>query len=531
MAKMISPQSTTKDPNLPTRLRKSPQQSKARSHGKRFFQSYQAQTPEQRAEKQKQARLERWKDQAEARRLLPKEAVAKCYHAPIPVRQEILVHEYNQKIGNTRFYSGLQVCASVWTCPVCAAKITERRRQELERGIKKATELNLYVYFATYTFSHHQKEPLKDNLERFKNARRAVKSGRFAKDFKQKYNIVGTIEVLEVTYGHEGNGWHPHSHELIFTSEPLDLETFEKELRTKWEAEAAKQGLTMNKHGFHITGTKGAIADYIAKFGREPRDPKHVWGPEAEISKGHLKKGREKAEEHEHLTPFGILRAIREGRKELEPVFIEYAQAFKGRHQLQWSPKLKKLLEIAEKTDEELAEEQQENATPILAIDKSMWPIVTGNDFKAELLELPNAEEMRRALIDLGADPNYIRILNIQPPEPSQEPEEDGPEEETPTLTIEAQTPHCVYSSQPEPETNQLTPELLAKRLEPWGAEYSSYMTCPKCDCQIFRLSLWGTWICCNCEPSPLWSNKTRATLATFYPRKDSRIPNNKEIR
>jgi hypothetical protein len=481
------------------------------------------------------------------------------------------VHEYNQKHGNTRFYSGLQVCASVWTCPVCAAKITERRRIELEKAIKKAYELGLYVYFATYTFSHHQKEPLKDNLNRFKTARHAVKSGRFAKDFKEKYHIVGTIEVLEVTYGHFSNGWHPHSHELIFTREPLDLETFGPELRNKWEYEAARQGLTMNKHGFHITGTKGAIADYIAKFGKEPKDPKHVWGPEAELSKGHLKKGHNKSEEDEHLTPFGILRAIRKGRTELEPVFVEYAAAFKRRHQLQWSPGLKKLLEVDEKTDEELAEEKQEQAPPILAIDKSVWPYVTGNDYKAELLELPNAEAMRQALTDLGADPNYIRILDISPPPPSAEGETE--EEEEATEPISSTPYHCAYSSQPTgetateqpplptetkhptqknqgaevpapsketdtpsqfipvpPEPAQLTPELFAKQLSSWHVEYKWYTICQKCDCQLFRPTPWGTWVCCNCEPAPLWSNKTRETIATFYPNKHHRTSDpNKE--
>lgn len=324
----------------------------------------------------------------------------------------------------------------------------------------------------------------------------------------------------------------------------------------------------MNKHGFHITGTKGAIADYIAKFGKEPKDPKHIWGPEAELTKGHLKKGHNSSEEDEHLTPFGILRAIRKGRADLEPVFVEYAAAFKGRHQLQWSPGLKKLLEVDEKTDEELAEEKKEDAPPILAIDKSVWPFVTGNDYKAELLELPNADKMRQALIDFGADPNYIRIMDIAP-SPSTAEEEDEEEEDTPEQEIQptpAQTPHCVHFSEPPAGTAteqptppeaaqptqknygpekpgpskeidtavqntpappaQLTPEIFAKQLQPWGVEHKSYMTCQKCDCKLFRPSPWGTWLCCNCEPAPLWSNKTRQTIVTFYPKKLTRSSN-----
>lgn len=35
-------------------------------------------------------------------------------------------------------YFGLQACASLWTCPICAAKISECRRVELQEGMAAA---------------------------------------------------------------------------------------------------------------------------------------------------------------------------------------------------------------------------------------------------------------------------------------------------------------------------------------------------------------------------------------------------------
>lgn len=487
---------------------------------KRILQ-YCQETPQEREKRLKQERLKRWRLQSISRRLLPKEAVAKCNHHMIPVQSQVLVHENQQKDGKRHFYSGLQVCGSVWHCPICAAKITERRRQELEKSIIEAKNQRLHIYFATYTFSHHKKESLESNLSRFKDARHAVKSGRWAKEHKEKYGIVGSIEVLEVTYGHNSNGWHPHTHELIITEKEVNLADFERDIRLKWKAEASKRGLTMNEHGFVLTKTEGAIADYIAKFGKEPYNNSHVWGPEAELTKGHLKKGRG-PEEDEHLTPFGILNAIDNGHEELEPVFQEYALAFKGRQQLRWSPGLKKRLLIEEKTDEQLAEEKQENASAILAIERPAWKVIRGNDYKAELLELENAEAMRQAIIDLGAEPHHIHIIErvqeqlidtdlAETRDPPPAPEQNFILQDS---TLTEKRPIVAT----DPQQAELTPEQVAQKLSPWYVEYRPYMTC-RCGCQLWRPLPWSdVGDCCNCYPSPLWTNRTISTIAILYP-------------
>lgn len=74
-------------------------------------------------------RIERFALQSAARRILPKSRTAKCLRLRRFDKAEIEV--WRAKQHGTAHYGGLQTCASVWACPVCSAKISERRRAEL----------------------------------------------------------------------------------------------------------------------------------------------------------------------------------------------------------------------------------------------------------------------------------------------------------------------------------------------------------------------------------------------------------------
>ena len=162
----------------------------------------------------------------------------------------------------------------------------------------------------------------------------------------------------------------------------------------------------MNEHGYQLDRTFGAIADYIAKFGREPLGT--PWGVEAEMTKGHLKHGR--GPSVEHLTPFGVLYLVYLGREEsIKPIFKEYARYFKGRHQLNWSSGLRKRLlgDEREKTDEELAQEQKEDAVLLGRLTRAQWRVVLANDARGELLEIARLgdwEFVKAFLADIGCD-------------------------------------------------------------------------------------------------------------------------------
>lgn len=349
-------------------------QKKSKGAWKRQAKRKEQQTPES----QQAARLRRFRLQSEAARILPKEGVAECLRRKIPVKDKV-IGAYVPATGSAHF-ENLKVCKSVWMCPCCASVISEKRRKQLERLITAHIAAGGSVYLVTRTIRHGNYHALRDLLTGFLAAAKAAKGGRRAKPLREKYHIIGTITALEVTWGRE-TGHHPHSHELIFVQGELDIDAYEQEMRAIWEQEAARQGLSMNEHGFEVKRTFGAVADYVAKYGKEPES--EPWGIEAELTKNHIKQGRA----DKRYTPFGLLAAIEAGDESLKPIFYEYATCFKGRRQLHASPGLFERYEISEKTDEELMEEHEHERAELVEFDDDQWAAVLGNDIRGEVQE------------------------------------------------------------------------------------------------------------------------------------------------
>ena len=93
-----------------------------------------------------------------------------------------------------------------------------------------------------------------------------------------------------------------------------------------WEHCCLKAGLgaPSQQHGLHLQAGNEA-GNYVSK-----------WGLEHEMTKGHVKKGKDSR------TPFDILRSFDETGDEKEAnLFRLYYFAFKGQRQLNWSRGLK----------------------------------------------------------------------------------------------------------------------------------------------------------------------------------------------
>ncbi|HXR66158.1 MAG TPA: hypothetical protein VN729_09545, partial [Ktedonobacteraceae bacterium] len=280
-------------------------------------------------------------------------------------------------------YSGLMACGSVWICPVCAASISERRRQELEVAINRCIELGGSVYLVTYTVAHKRYDDLGKLLSNFLSARRKSKQGWAAQELRKRFNILGTISAQEVTWS-KLNGWHPHCHELVFFASEIDIAEYTEFASKQWHKAAEHMGLSMNDHGFSAIRTNNVVADYVAKYGREPVHK--MWGAAAEMTKAHLKNGHMQ----EHLTPFSMLALIAQGCNELKPLFVEYARCFKGKHQLVWSAGLRSLLkaEEPEKSDLQLVSEPEETAILLGSLTYEQWRQVLLKDARGRLLEI-----------------------------------------------------------------------------------------------------------------------------------------------
>jgi hypothetical protein len=321
---------------------------------------------------------ERFRLQSVARALLPGERVAKCFRCLRPMVNGVDVL-HNPVLMSGRFL-GLQRCASVWLCPVCAPKITEERRKELARAIEVAPSLGLRVYLETRTVRHQGWQDLGVLLPSFNGARRSAMAGRAGLPvLREAFGYVGAISALEVTWG-KRSGWHPHTHSLVFLPGEVDASKYASVARHAWHTGCRRVGLECNEHGYRLDATYGAVADYVAKYGHEPERP--PWGPDAELTKAHVKRARNP----ERMSPFALLAAADESG-EAASLFKRYAREFKGKHQLQWTQGLRELLGIEARTDDEIVEDAGADGFELLGrISREEWRAIVSNDARSEVV-------------------------------------------------------------------------------------------------------------------------------------------------
>ena len=102
--------------------------------------------------------------QDQSAKLLPKERVCNCLKKRIDKTQPRDI-KYNEERKKAH-YSNVQRCGSVWTCPVCAKQITEKKRSELEKGVDVwKNKHNGCLQLLTLTFSHSVGQPLRFSIE------------------------------------------------------------------------------------------------------------------------------------------------------------------------------------------------------------------------------------------------------------------------------------------------------------------------------------------------------------------------------
>jgi len=315
-------------------------------------------------------RQERYAMQSVARKALPNERVAKCLRA---VLNKSTVEVWKHRKTEKSFYNGLLVCGSIWNCPVCASKISERRRLELKQAFDMHKAEGGKIALLTTTFSHKKTDRLLDTMKKFSLASAKFRTGKRYQKLREKMEMIGSIRDFEITWS-ERNGFHPHQHLAIFYKNDVDLHEIEKEMFELWEKACAKHGLT-TLEGIGLDLQHGEDAnDYLSK--------NSSWSLEQEMSKSHIKQGKMSS-----LTPFDFLRKYLETDNDrFIGLFQEYATALKGKTQLYWSRGLKKHFLISDKSDEEVAKEKQEDADLLGLIPYEKWQAILKNDSRAELL-------------------------------------------------------------------------------------------------------------------------------------------------
>jgi hypothetical protein len=327
-------------------------------------------------------RVQRFALQSSARAIIPTSRTAKC----------LRIRAYNSNVEvwkscefGTAQYAGLQTCGSVWACPVCAAKIAERRRVEVLAAMTAHKAAGGCMNLLTLTTPHQRKDNLADLLAMQAKAIKAFWTHRSVRAVFAEMGAIGQIRALEVTHGRKSehnNGWHPHYHVLLFCGVGVDLARFDEaqmkdwavRLYLRWAACCVKAGLgePSFKHGLKLDNGDKA-AHYVTK-----------WGLEDEMTKGHTKKALHGE------TPFDFLRAYLADKndKQAAALFKEFAETFKGKRQLHWSKGLKSRYAIEESTDEELSTKIEERAVFLGAFTVDQWRDVLKVDARGVVLEL-----------------------------------------------------------------------------------------------------------------------------------------------
>jgi len=274
-------------------------------------------------------------------------------------------------------WSGVSVCGSVWTCPVCSTKIQRSRRDEVKKALRTHRLNGGYALLANFTFSHSRFDKLSDLIPAFAKAQSLLKGSRAYKNIKADLGLIGTIKATELTHG--DNGWHPHTHEIWFLSEKptkAQIAQAETKLYEAWvkRCEAVGLGSPSRKHGVKLVYNEiegsDAVGAYLAKWGDE------LTGSISKKATG----GR---------SPWQILESLSQGWTPKDSaLWKEYAEHTKGRAMLYWSPGLKDWFEIDEKTDQELADAEPPEVADQVQVTRAEFYAVCRARLQAQVLDV-----------------------------------------------------------------------------------------------------------------------------------------------
>ena len=320
-----------------------------------------------------QAIKERFKLLDSARKILDGERTQHCFYNRVDKNDGVGV-TFN-KFRNKANYTNVMRCANAWGCPVCAAIISEHRKCEVKEAMDWWKKQGGSVLLLTLTVPHYSDTDIKQLKKDLKKAYgKFFKGVRASKDMFERWQIKHYISCFEITHGI--NGFHPHYHVLLFVPYSLgkqSLPGIKQDMYKVWKDCCLKAGLDepSEKHGLDLQAGNEAGA-YVAK-----------WGLEHEMTKGHIKKGKEN-----NRTPFDILRSYTDSENQADSnLFKLYYFAFKGTRQLNWSKGLKKLVSKAEeKTDQEIVDDTDNVAELLFKLDIEMWHAVRKQKKQGELL-------------------------------------------------------------------------------------------------------------------------------------------------
>lgn len=256
----------------------------------------------------------------------------------------------------TSHTSGVETCGSIWSCPVCAAKIRNVRSEEIARGLTGHIAAGGGALFVTLTLPHQAADALRKTVGLVSKGFASVNAGRSYGEDRAAFGILGHIRAFEITHGQ--NGWHPHLHVVVALDQPATVDAaaaLEARWQARWDRWLTGQGWPASRVGIGVRVERvrrdaAAVGKYLVKLQEGERLARSVGN---EAARADLKSGRNGSRmPFEILADFGT-----DGNLADLGLWQEFQLATKGRSAIRWSKGLRDLLlaDEPEQTDEEIA--------------------------------------------------------------------------------------------------------------------------------------------------------------------------------
>ena len=253
-----------------------------------------------------------------------------------------MVDIYRCDAAQDAFFRNVFCCNYAWSCPVCGAKLSEQKREEIEAGIKVWHKSKRSTLHATMTCRYYRGEACRGAKKRIQSAFTQFWNSKSVRGLRRAYKIAGYLYALEplVNIAADGVGWHIHYHVVLFFDDLLvendDISVLEAIMAHHWAdvVGSIEGGYASKKHGLRLSSGHQDLSEYLTKYDRLP-----VAIPESfskEVTKNHLKASKK------GLSPVDLLVAYEATQEpEIGDLFLEFSETFKGTHQIRWSNGLK----------------------------------------------------------------------------------------------------------------------------------------------------------------------------------------------
>jgi hypothetical protein len=288
---------------------------------------------------------------------------------------------------------------------MCASKVIPQRSEEIDSAVRCWQEQGGTVLMVTLTLQHALGDSLLELHRTLNAAYRNVKAGQRWKLFKQRVGYVGAVTAREYTHG--AAGWHPHLHALLFVGQLSASQQAAAAawLRAAWSAAVGRLGGWAHlQHGCNVVpATDGAVAEYLTSLSK-------TWSVGSELARANSKiasaGGRSIGQ---------LLAAAGAGDDDAAALFAEYANATFRQNQLVWTRGLRARLGLGdERSDEELAAAQDDQAELLVVFDRGQWRVILTYDIRAETLLMADKGDEQRvaafvAQFGIELDPEQLR--------------------------------------------------------------------------------------------------------------------------